>query len=43
MTIRILEKDEKEMVYTSTEKYNYLINKNPNLEKLMEAFNLTLE
>ncbi|MDR2148629.1 MAG: DNA polymerase III subunit gamma/tau [Tannerella sp.] len=43
MTIRILEKDEKEMIYTSTEKFNYLINKNPSLEKLIETFNLTME
>lgn len=43
MTIRILEQDEKEMIYTSTEKYNYLINKNPSLEKLMKAFNLAIE
>jgi DNA polymerase-3 subunit gamma/tau len=41
--IRIVEKDEMEMIYTSTEKYNYLIKKNPNLEKLKNIFNLTLE
>jgi DNA polymerase-3 subunit gamma/tau len=43
MDIRIVEKDETEMIYTSTEKYNYLIKKNPNLEKLKNIFNLTLE
>jgi DNA polymerase-3 subunit gamma/tau len=43
MDIRIVEKDEKEMIYTATEKYNYLIKKNPNLEKLTKIFNLTIE
>jgi DNA polymerase-3 subunit gamma/tau len=43
MEIRIIEKDEKEMIYTATEKYNYLIKKNPNLEKLKDIFNLTIE
>lgn len=43
MDIRIVEKEEKEMVYTATEKYAYLIKKNPNLEKLKDKFNLTLE
>jgi DNA polymerase-3 subunit gamma/tau len=43
MDIRIGEKDEKEMIYTSTEKYNYLIKKNPSFEKLKNAFNLTVE
>jgi DNA polymerase-3 subunit gamma/tau len=43
MDIRIVEKDEKEMIYTSTEKYNYLIKVNPNLEKLKNIFNLTIE
>jgi DNA polymerase-3 subunit gamma/tau len=43
MDIRIVEKDEKEMIYTSSEKYNYLAKKNPNLEKLKDIFNLTVE
>jgi DNA polymerase-3 subunit gamma/tau len=43
MNIRIIEKDEKETIYTSTEKYNYLIKKNPNLEKLKDLLNLTIE
>ncbi|MDR1524339.1 MAG: DNA polymerase III subunit gamma/tau [Tannerella sp.] len=43
MDIRIAEKDETEMIYTSTEKYSYLIKRNPNLEKLKNIFNLTIE
>jgi DNA polymerase-3 subunit gamma/tau len=43
MDIRISEKDEMEMIYTSTEKYNYLIKKNPALEKLKDIFNLMVE
>lgn len=43
MDIRIVEEEEKEMVYTAPEKYAYLNRKNPNLDKLKEAFNLTLE
>jgi DNA polymerase-3 subunit gamma/tau len=43
MDIRIGEKDEKEMIYTSTEKYNYLVKKNPAFEKLKNIFNLTVE
>jgi DNA polymerase-3 subunit gamma/tau len=43
MDIRIVEKEEKEMIYTSTEKYNYLTNKNPALEKLKNILNLTVE
>ncbi len=43
MEVRIVEKEEKEMIYTSKEKYNYLSKKNPNLEKLKEAFNLVTE
>ena len=43
MAIRIVEKDEKEMIYTSAEKYNYLIKKNPDLEKLKDIFNLIIE
>ncbi len=43
MDIRIVEKDEKEMIYTSSEKYAYLSKKNPNIEKLKDIFNLTIE
>ena len=43
MDIRIVEKDETVMIYTTTEKYNYLSKKNHNLEKLMEHFNLIME
>jgi DNA polymerase-3 subunit gamma/tau len=43
MEIRIVEKDEKEMVYTALEKYNYLVRKNPNLEKLKDSLDLTVE
>lgn len=43
MDIRVVEKDEKEMIYTASEKYAYLSKKNPNLEKLKDIFNLTIE
>ena len=43
MEIRIVEKDEIEMIYTSSEKYDYLKKKNPNIEKLKELFNLTID
>ena len=43
MDIRIVEKDEKTMIYTSTEKYDYLNKKNPTLTKLKEAFDLIIE
>ena len=43
MDIRVVEKDEREMIYTASEKYAYLSKKNPNLEKLKNIFNLTLE
>ena len=43
MDIRIVEKEEKEMIYTSSEKYAYLTKKNPNIEKLKDIFNLTIE
>ena len=42
LDIRIVEKEEKEMIYTATEKYEYLSKKNPNIEKLKEIFNLTM-
>ncbi|MDR3252428.1 MAG: DNA polymerase III subunit gamma/tau, partial [Tannerella sp.] len=40
---RIVEKNETASVYTAAERYNYLSSKNPNLEKLKNVFNLTLE
>lgn len=43
MDIRIAEKDEKEMIYTVSERYAYLSKKNPNIEKLKELFELSLE
>jgi hypothetical protein len=43
MDIRIVEKDEVEMIYTATEKYAYLSRINPNVERLKEVFNLALE
>jgi len=43
MDIRIAEKGEIKMIYTSTEKYDYLSKKNPNVEKLMKFFNLTMD
>ena len=43
MDIRIVEKEEMEMIYTSSEKYAYLSKKNPNIEKLKEIFNLISE
>ena len=43
MEISIVEKEEIEMIYTAAEKYDYLSKKNPNIEKLRELFNLTIE
>ncbi|MDR2473077.1 MAG: hypothetical protein LBD53_05865 [Tannerella sp.] len=43
INVRLVEKEEHEMIYTSTEKLHYLNSKNPNIEKLMEMFNLSLE
>ena len=43
MDIRIVEKDEIEMIYTPTEKYDYLSKKNSNIDKLIAIFSLTLE
>jgi hypothetical protein len=43
MTIHILEQDRKEMIYTLTEKFNYLINKNSSFKKLVNAFDLAME
>ncbi|MDR0750414.1 MAG: DNA polymerase III subunit gamma/tau [Tannerellaceae bacterium] len=41
MRIRICETNEKKLAYTSTEKYEHLMNINPVLDKLREEFNLT--
>ena len=43
MEVHIVEKDETVMIYTSSEKYDYLIKKNPNLERLKERLNLIAE
>ena len=43
MDIRIVEKNEKEMIYTSSERYAYLSKKNPNIEKLKDIFDLAIE
>ena len=43
MQVRVLESAKKVLVYTSTEKYNYLLGLNPALAKLVEEFNLRLE
>jgi DNA polymerase-3 subunit gamma/tau len=43
MHIRISETNEKKLAYTSTEKYEHLMNINPVLDKLREEFNLTLD
>ena len=43
MNIRIVEKDEVEMIYTAAEKFDYLSKLNPNIEKLIEIFNLTMD
>ena len=42
MDILIIEKKEIEMIYTPTEKYDYLSKKNPNIEILRELFNLSI-
>ena len=42
MDIRIVEKDEVEMIYTTAEKFEYLSKKNPNIENLMAKFDLTM-
>ena len=43
MDIQMAKKDDVEMIYTATEKYNYLMKKNPNLEKLKELFTLVID
>ncbi len=43
MRIRISENNEKKLAYTSSEKYEHLLEINPVLGKLREEFNLTLD
>ncbi|MDR1403817.1 MAG: DNA polymerase III subunit gamma/tau [Tannerellaceae bacterium] len=43
MRIRISETNEKKLAYTSTEKYEHLMDMNPVLDKLRDEFNLTLD
>lgn len=40
MRVRILVTNEKHLAYTASEKYEYLMSINPNLQKLTEAFDL---
>jgi len=42
MQIIITEKEEQDIIYTATDKYKYLADKYPSLEKLRETFDLTL-
>lgn len=43
MRVRIIETNEKHLAYTSTEKFEHLLNINPVLGKLKDEFNLTLD
>ena len=43
MRVRIIESNEKHLAYTSTEKYEHLLNINPVLGRLKEEFNLSLD
>jgi len=43
MRIRIIDTNEKQLVYTSEEKYDYLVNINPALKKLTDEFELRLD
>lgn len=43
MRVRILVTNEKHLAYTASEKYEYLMSINPNLQKLKEAFDLRLD
>ena len=43
MRVRIDETNQKHLAYTSTEKYEHLLNINPVLAKLKDEFNLTLD
>ena len=43
MRVRILVTNEKHLAYTASEKYEYLMSINPNLQKLKDAFDLRLD
>ena len=43
MRIRISENNEKKLAYTSSEKYEHLLNINPLLGRLKEEFNMMLD
>lgn len=43
MRVRIIEANEKHLAYTSSEKFEHLLNVNPVLGKLKDEFNLTLD
>lgn len=43
INVQVADRKEMEMIYTAKEKYEFLLKENPNLEKLVQAFNLTLE
>lgn len=43
MRVRIVEGNEKHLAYTSTEKLELLMKINPNLGRLRDEFNLTLD
>jgi DNA polymerase-3 subunit gamma/tau len=43
LSTKIVENTEKKRLYTSTEKYQYMLEKNPKLEEFKKRFNLDLE
>lgn len=43
MRVRIIETNEKHLAYTSSEKFEHLLNVNPVLSRLKDEFNLTLD
>lgn len=43
MRIRIIETNEKNLAYTTTERYEHLLNQNPALARLKDEFNLMLD
>ncbi|MDH6358670.1 DNA polymerase III subunit gamma/tau [Parabacteroides sp. PF5-9] len=43
MRVRVSETNEKQLAYTSSEKYEYLLSVNPALGKLRDEFNLTID
>lgn len=43
MRVRIVETNEKHLAYTSTERYEHLLNQNPALARLKDEFNLILD